>query len=88
MGIGMVVHDHLGFGHFWMVAGLVGYAATFAPARRSCRPSQTRVGASAETNGPEQPTTLALIDRILLVAHVDVPVLLLVVADMTLKPFS
>jgi hypothetical protein len=43
---------------------------------------------SAEQNGPEHPTTLALIDRILLIARVDVAVLLLVIADMVTKPFS
>jgi len=38
--------------------------------------------------GPEAPETRAAIQRILLVARVDVAVLLVVVADMVTKPFS
>ncbi|HET6945992.1 MAG TPA: DUF2269 family protein [Gaiellaceae bacterium] len=30
MGIAMVVNGDLGWNHFWVIAGLVGYAATFA----------------------------------------------------------
>jgi hypothetical protein len=43
---------------------------------------------SAESNGPEHPETLAVIDRILLIARVDAAVLLLVIVDMVTKPFS
>lgn len=87
-GIGMTVHNHLGFGHFWITAGLVGYAATFVTGTAVLSPLAKKVSASATANGPEHPRTIALIRRILLVARVDVAVLLLVVADMVLKPFS
>jgi len=55
MGIAMVINRHIGWGTFWVDAGLVGYAA---------------------------------IGRILLIARVDLGLLLLVIADMLLKPFS
>lgn len=87
-GIGMTVHNHLGFGHFWITAGLVGYAATFVTGTAVLSPLAKKISASAVANGPEHPATIALIRRILLVARVDVAVLLLVVADMVLKPFS
>jgi hypothetical protein len=41
-----------------------------------------------EEKGPTAPETQAAIQRILLIARVDVAVLLLVVADMLMKPFS
>jgi hypothetical protein len=41
-----------------------------------------------ETEGAEAPETQAAIQRILLIARVDIAVLLLVVADMVLKPFT
>ena len=88
MGIAMVVHQHLGWSHFWIVAGLVGYASTFVTGVGVLSPLAKRIDRSAQANGADHPETLALIDRILLVARVDVAVLLLVVADMTLKPFS
>ena len=88
MGIGMTIHNHLGFGHFWITAGLVGYASTFVTGIGVLGPMSKKITASAETNGPEHPATVALIKRILLIARVDVAVLLLVVADMVLKPFA
>lgn len=88
MGIAMIINGDLGWGHFWVIAGLVGYAATFATGVGVLSPLAKKIGESVEKNGPEHPETIALIKRILLIARVDVAVLLLVVADMTLKPFS
>lgn len=88
MGIGMVVHQDLGWGHFWIIAGLIGYAATFATGLGVLSPLAKKIERSAQANGPEHPETIALIQRILLVARVDIAVLLLVVADMILKPWA
>jgi uncharacterized membrane protein len=88
MGIGMVIHNHLGWGHFWIVAGLIGYAATFVTGIGVLSPLAKKIEHSAATNGAEHPETIALIQRILLIARFDIAVLLLVVADMVLKPFA
>ena len=88
MGIGMVVHQNLGWGHFWIIAGLIGYAATFVTGIGVLSPLAKKIEHSAKANGPEHPETLALIQRILFIARVDIAVLLLVVADMILKPFA
>jgi uncharacterized membrane protein len=88
MGIGMVVHQNLGWGHFWIIAGLIGYASTFATGIGVLAPLTKKIDKSAETNGAEHPETLALIHRTLLIARVDIAVLLLVVADMVLKPWG
>jgi uncharacterized membrane protein len=88
MGIAMVINADLGFGHFWVIAGLIGYAATFATGIGVLSPLAKRIDELLRAQGPEAADTQAAISRILLVARVDVAVLLLVVADMTLKPFS
>ena len=87
-GIAMVINGHLGWSHFWVIAGLVGYASTMVTGMAVLSPLAKKVEASMKTQGPEHPETIALIKRILLVARVDVAVLLLVVADMVTKPFS
>lgn len=87
-GIGMVINGHLGWGHFWIIAGLVGYASTMVVGVGFLTPLAKKVAASMAAHGPEHPETVAVIKRILLVARVDIAVLLLVVADMTLKPFA
>jgi len=87
-GIGMVINGHLGWNHFWIIAGLVGYASTMVVGVAVLTPLAKKVAASMEARGPEHPETIALIKRILLAARVDIAVLMLVVADMVTKPFS
>jgi uncharacterized membrane protein len=88
MGIAMMINTSWGWSHFWIVAGLIGYAATFVTGVAVLSPLAKQIEASAQANGPEHPTTLALIDRTLLVARVDVAVLLLVIVDMVTKPWA
>jgi uncharacterized membrane protein len=87
-GIAMVLNGDLGWNHFWVIAGLVGYAATFATGVGVLTPLAKRIDAAVAAHGPEHPESQAAIRRILLVARFDQAVLLLVVADMITKPFS
>ena len=72
----------------WVIFGLLGYAATFGVGIGILSPLAKRIEQSAEQNGPTHPETLALIDRIMLIARIDVAVLMLVVLDMVTKPFA
>lgn len=88
MGIAMMINTSWGWGHFWIVAGLVGYASTFLVGLTVMSPLAKKIEASARENGPEHPSTLALIERIMLIGRFDVAVLMLVVLDMVTKPFA
>jgi uncharacterized membrane protein len=88
MGIGMIINGSIGWNHFWVIAGLVGYATTFVTGIAVLSPLAKTVNELAETDGLHHPSTQAAIRRILLIARVDTTVLVLVVADMVLKPFS
>jgi uncharacterized membrane protein len=88
MGITMVVNRHIPWGTFWVDAGLVGYASTFVTGIAFLSPQSKRVARLLEEKGAAAPETQAAIQRILVIARIDVGVLLLVVADMLLKPFS
>jgi uncharacterized membrane protein len=88
MGIAMMLHTNWGWGKFWVVAGLVGYAITFATGVGVLSPLAKKIDKLIEAKGPAAPETQAAVQRILLVARVDVAVLILVVADMVTKPFS
>jgi uncharacterized membrane protein len=87
-GIGLVINGHLGWNHFWVIAALVGYAITFATGIGVLSPLAKKVDALIESKGVEAAETQAAIKRILTIARIDVAVLVLVVADMTTKPFS
>jgi uncharacterized membrane protein len=88
MGIAMVINLHWGWGTTWIVIGIAGYVITFLTGLLVLGPQAKRVGNLIETKGAEAAETQAAIQRILLVARVDIGVLLLVVADMVLKPFN
>jgi uncharacterized membrane protein len=88
MGIAMMINTNLGWGHFWVIVGLLGYAATFSVGIGVLAPLVRKIEHSAVENGPEHPETLALIDRIMLISRFDVGILLIVVLDMVTKPFA
>ena len=88
MGIAMMINTSWGWGHFWIIAGLIGYAATFTVGIGILSPLAKKIDASAETNGATHPETLALIERIMLIGRFDVAILMLVVLDMVTKPFA
>jgi uncharacterized membrane protein len=88
MGVAMMLNTDWGWGTFWVDAGLVGYAATFITGIGVLSPLAKKVATSGAEKGSDHPETLALINKILLIARVDVCLLLLVIADMVTKPFS
>ena len=85
----MMINTDLGWGKFWVIFGLLGYAATFTVGDRRARAAReadhTR---RSRVTAPKHPETIALIKHVLLIARFDIAVLLLVVADMVTKPFS
>jgi uncharacterized membrane protein len=87
-GIGMMLNTNWGWGHFWITAGLVGFASTFVVGMGFLGPRSRKLHALMQTVGPNAPETQAAIKQILLIARIDVAVLLLVVVDMVVKPFS
>ena len=88
MGIAMMINTSWGWGHFWIIAGLIGYASTFIVGVAILSPMAKKIDASAEKNGATHPETIALIEKIMLIGRFDVAVLMLVVLDMVTKPFA
>jgi uncharacterized membrane protein len=88
MGIAMMINTNWGWGHFWVIVGLLGYAATFGVGIGVLSPLAKKIHHSAQENGPEHPETLALIERVMLIGRIDVGILLIVILDMVTKPFA
>jgi uncharacterized membrane protein len=88
MGVAMLINTDLGWGKFWVVVGLIGYAVTFITGIAVLAPLAKRVDASVAEHGPTDPASIALINKILLIARIDVAVLVIVVLDMVTKPFA
>ena len=89
MGIVMVINSpEIGFGDTWVIIGLVGFAISFVTGIAVLAPRARRLVELFDTVGSTAPQTQAAIREILLIARIDVGVLLIVVADMLMKPFS
>ena len=88
MGIAMMLNTNWGWGKFWVVAGLVGYAMTFLTGLLVLDPLTKKIDASVHANGPTHPETIVLVKRVLFIVRFDMALLFLVVADMVTKPFA
>lgn len=86
MGIVMVINQHLGFGTTWIDIGLAGFAISFVTGIGVLAPRARKLVELFETVGATAPETQTAIKEILVISRVDVAVLVLVVADMLMKP--
>jgi uncharacterized membrane protein len=87
-GIAMMINTNWGWGHFWVVFGLLGFASTFITGIAVLSPRSKKLNELVETAGVAAPETQAAIRELLLIARFDLAVLLLVIVDMVVKPFS
>jgi uncharacterized membrane protein len=71
----------------WVRIALAGWTLTFLVGFFWIRPTATKLAKVIVEKGPEDAETQAIIQRILLVTRLDVVLLLLIVFDMTAKPW-
>jgi uncharacterized membrane protein len=88
MGIAMVIDQHIGFGTTWVTIGLIGFAISFVTGIAVLAPRARKLVELFDTVGAAAPETQKAIGEIILIARLDVALLLVVVADMLMKPFS
>ncbi|MBZ9700203.1 MULTISPECIES: DUF2269 family protein [unclassified Mesorhizobium] len=75
----------VGFSQLWILIGLAGYATTFSIGMFVFKPSADHMGAMIARDGVT-PAALASGQRILRAARFDYAVMLVIIADMVLKP--
>jgi uncharacterized membrane protein len=78
----------LEYGQFWVIAALVGWAMTFTTGLLLIAPGSRKLATLIPERGVSHPEVQAAMKRVMLISRFDMAVLLLVVADMTAKPFS
>lgn len=87
-GIAMMINGSLDWGKFWVSFGLLGFVVTFVLGLGVLAPRARKIVALTEAHGAVAAETQAAIAELLVIARIDIAVLLLVVLDMVLKPFS
>jgi uncharacterized membrane protein len=81
------VHEgHWKYSTAWVTIGIVGWIVSFLIGIGFLAPQSKKIARAIDAEGPDSKTVSDLITRILLVARVDSAILVLIVADMVLKP--
>ncbi|MFD1986580.1 DUF2269 family protein [Mesorhizobium newzealandense] len=75
----------VGFSDLWIIIGLIGYATTFSIGMFIFKPTGERMGAMIAREGVT-PAVLAIGQRMMSAARFDYAVMLVIIADMVLKP--
>jgi uncharacterized membrane protein len=87
MGIAMTINGDLDWGRFWLVFGLVAWAISTAIGVGFLTPRIKQLNALVAERGERDAAVQAAVQPILLAARLDIALLLLIVIDMTAKPF-
>jgi uncharacterized membrane protein len=87
-GFAMTANGNIGYEQFWIIFGLAAWAASAATGILFLTPETKRLTSAMAARGPTDPEVQARLRRILLVLRVDIAVMLLIVFDMVVKPFS
>jgi uncharacterized membrane protein len=86
-GVAMIEKGNLNWGDFWLVFAIVGWGISAATGIFFLAPRVKKLNELAATHGVEHPETQRRLKTVLGVARLDVALLLLIVVDMTAKPF-
>ena len=86
LGVLLVLDSPWEFDDVWVALGLLGYLASFLIGVLLIEPEGKRIGATIAANGPAHPDVARRIRKINVISRVELIILFLVVADMTLKP--
>jgi uncharacterized membrane protein len=87
LGIWMVIIGPWNFGMTWIDLGLAMFAYSFVSGAFYLGPQLQKVKAIAGREGVDSPQVTILIRRLFVVGRVELTFLILIVADMVLKPF-
>ena len=87
-GFAMTANGDIGYNQFWIIFGLVAWAVSATTGILFLTPETKRLTSAMTARGPHDPEVQMRLRRILLVLRVDVAVMLLIVFDMVVKPFS
>jgi uncharacterized membrane protein len=87
-GIAATINGDLDWGEFWIILGLIAWATSAAIGIGYITPRVSRLTAIISERGPTDPEALLLLRNLTLAARIDLAFLLVIVIDMTVKPFS
>ena len=76
------------YGEFWVIFGLIGWGIAATVGLTFVGPELGRIDVAARTHGPQSEEVMRRVKRLFMVFRFDTALLLLIVLDMSAKPFS
>ncbi len=87
-GIALMHEADLDWGQFWVIFGLIGWAIAACVGIGFVGPELGRIDEAARTHGPDSPEVGRRVKRLFMIFRFDTALLVLIVIDMTAKPFA
>ena len=85
-GVALIEKSGVGWNHFWVIFGVVGWALAMTVGIGFVGPELGRIDKAAQEHGPESPEVGRRVKRLFTIFRFDTAILALVVIDMVAKP--
>jgi uncharacterized membrane protein len=87
-GIALMDEGDIDWGQFWVIFALIGWAAAGTIGIGFVGPELGRIDEAARTHGPQSEQVMSRVKRLFMIFRFDTAVLILIVIDMSAKPFA
>jgi uncharacterized membrane protein len=87
-GIALMHEGHIEYGHFWVIFALIGWATAGTLGIGFVGPELGRIDEAARAHGPQSDEVMRRVKRLFMIFRFDTALLILIVLDMSAKPFS
>ena len=87
-GIAVMHEADLDWGQFWVIFGLIGWAVAGCVGIGFVGPELGRIDEAARAHGPQSEEVMRRVKRLFMIFRFDTALLILIVLDMTAKPFA
>jgi uncharacterized membrane protein len=87
-GIALMHEGHIDWGQFWVIFALIGWTITAIVGVGFVGPELGRIDEAAQTYGPTSPEVGARVKRLFMIFRFDTVLLILIVINMSAKPFA
>src|SRR5262249_8668070 len=87
-GLALMHEGHIDYGHFWVIFALLGWFAAGTIGIGFVGPELGRIDEAARAHGPQSEEVMRRVKRLFMIFRFDTALLILIVLDMTAKPFS
>jgi len=87
-GLALMHEGHIDYGQFWVIFALIGWATAGALGIGFVGPELGRIDEAARAHGPQSDEVMRRVKRLFMIFRFDTALLILIVLDMSAKPFA